>query len=420
MQQKEYQVFGYRWVNLTVYTVVTFMAGAGFLAMAPMLDIMAHRWEIGFGAASLLMSVIGLFQLLLSIPAGWMSGKVGFKPPVAVGASLLALGFLLRSTADDYGLFMLYTIIAGLGWGIIWGPVGSLVATWFPRREVGLANSLWTVGYLAGQAFGSLTSIPFFTAFGWFNMWLIYGSIAIIIAVLAWVLLRPRPPVPPEPRPPIKPARMGEGIKQTMNRTNIALQYTVFASVGSLVVAPAIVPPMLIAKGVEPPLAGMIAGLALVGGTLGSLLVPPFAFGKRRARVTMLTCACLAPIFFIALFYAPVAGSAVIVAVALSLLFGFTMLPVMAISMGVGQMQPTVNPGNAGILAGVFLTSIGLGATVFPPLVGRIVDAAGVLGGAWMLVVLAAISIIVLAIFVPEPRIPEGPPHSHSAPQKLR
>ena len=85
----------------------------------------------------------------------------------------------------------------------------------------------------------------------------------------------------------------------------------------------------------------------------------------------------------------------------------------MAISMGVGQLQPGVNPGNAGILAGVFLTSIGLGSTVFPPLVGRIVDTAGVLGGAWMLAALAAISIIVLAIFVPGPRIPEGPTHGH-------
>jgi MFS family permease len=412
-KQKEYQVFGYRWVNLVVYAVVTFVAGMGFLATAPMLDIMAHRWGIGFGVASLLMSVIGLFQLLLSIPAGWMSGKVGFKLPVAVGVSLLALGFLLRSTADDYGLFMLYTTIAGLGWGFIWGPVGNLVATWFPGREIGLANSLWPVGFLAGQAFGSLTGIPFFMAFGWSNTWLIYGLITAIIAVLTWSLLRSRPPVPPEPRPPVKATRIGEGIKQTMNRTNIALQYTVFASVGSLAVAPAIVPPMLIAKGVEPPLAGVIAGLALVGGTLGALLVPPFAFGKGRIRVTMLTCAVLSPIFFIALFYTPVAGAAVVLTIALNVLFGFAMVPVMAMSMGVGQLQPGVNPGNAGILAGVFLTSIGLGSTVFPPLVGRIVDVAGVLGGAWMLAALAAISIVVLAVFLREPRMPEGSPHSH-------
>jgi hypothetical protein len=47
---------------------------------------------------------------------------------------------------------------------------------------------------------------------------------------------------------------------------------------------------MLIAKGVEPPLAGVIAGLALVGGTLGALLVPSFAFGKGRRRLHLRWC----------------------------------------------------------------------------------------------------------------------------------
>jgi MFS family permease len=409
--ETEYRVFKYRWVNLGIYTLVTFMAGMGFLAMAPMLDLMAERWSVGFGAASLLMSAIGLFQVLLSIPAGYVSGKVGFKPPVAIGATLLTVGFLLRGTAGSYGMFMLYTIIAGLGWGVIWAPVGNLAATWFPGREIGLANSLWPVGFLAGQAFGSLTSIPFMMSLGWSSMWLLYGGISVVVAALAWILLRPQPPVPPEPRPPIEPAGIGEGIKQTMNRANIALQYTVFASVGSLAVAPAVVPPLLIAKGVAPPLAGVVAGLSLVGGMLGSLLVPPFAFGQRRTRATMLACAIIAPLAFIGMFYAPVAGGAVALVILLSLLFGFAMAPVLAISMGVGQMQPGVSPGNAGILAGVFLTSIGLGAAIFPLVVGQMVEAAGPLGGAWLLTGLAALSIGVLAFFVAEPEMPEGPPH---------
>jgi cyanate permease len=411
--EQEYKVFSYRWVNLAVFTLVTFMAGMGFLAAAPLLDMMAQRWSTGFAAASLLLSVFGLAQMLLSIPTGWASGKVGFKPPVAIGASLLALGFLLRTTADAYGLFMLYTVIAAVGWGILFAPIGSLAASWFPGREIGLANSLWPVGFLAGQAFGTLTAIPFLASFGWSTTWLIYGLISVAIAVLAWVLLRPRPPLPPEPHPPFQPAGIGQGVRQTMNRANAALQYTVFASVGSLAVAPAVVPPMLIAKGVPPPVAGIIAGLALVGGTLGSLLVPPLAFGRRRARITMLVCAALAPVFFIAVFYAPASGPATALVALLSFLFGLAMAPVMGISMGVGQMQPGVNPGNAGILAGVFLTSIGLGAALFPVIVGQIVDSSGILAGAWMLVALAAVSVFAIALFVPEPELPEGPPPGH-------
>jgi cyanate permease len=406
--EQQVRVFNYRWVNLVVYTLITFMAGAGFLAMAPLLDTMAERWSISFGAASLLMSVIGLFQLVLSIPTGWVAGRIGFKLPISVGASLLALGFLLRATADSYGTFMLFTVVAGLGWGLIWSPLGNMVATWFPADEIGLANSLWPVGFLAGQAFGSLSSIPFTTTFGWSQTWLVYGVIAAVIAALGWILLRPRPPLPPQPRPPIEPAGIWEGVRQTMNRTNIALQYTVFASVGSLAVAPALLPPMLVAKGVAPPLAGVISGLSLVGSTIGSLLIPTLAFRKERTRPLALLCAFLGPVFFLSLFYVPVGAASPGPAIVLSLLFGFTMAPVMAISMGVGQLQPGVNPGNAAILAGVFLSSIGAGATVFPPLVGRIVDTAGVQAGAWVLTALAAVSFVLLVALVPEPEAPAG------------
>jgi cyanate permease len=404
--KQQYKVYSYRWVNLVVYTLITFMAGMGFLSVAPLLDTMAERWTISFGAASLLMSVVGLFQLILSIPTGWVAGRIGFKLPISVGASLLALGFLLRATADSYGSFMLFTVVAGLGWGLIWSPLGSLVATWFPASEIGLANGLWPVGFLAGQAFGSLTSIPFTTSFGWSQAWLIYGIIAAGIAALGWILLRPRPQLPPERRPAIKPAGLWEGVQQTMNRTNVALQYTVFASVGSLAVAPALVPPMLIGKGVAPPLAGVISGLSLVGSTVGSLLVPTLAFRRGRARLLALVCAFLGPLFFVGLFYVPVSSAGPAAAIALSLLFGFAMAPVMAISMGIGQLQPGVNPGNAAILAGVFLTSIGAGATIFPPLVGRIVDTSGVQTGAWVLAALAALSFALIAALVPEPESP--------------
>ena len=39
------------------------------------------------------------------------------------------------------------------------------------------------------------------------------------------------------------------------------------------------------------------------------------------------------------------------------------------------------------------------------------VEGAGVLAGAWLLAILVAVSIVVLALFVPEPEVPAGPPH---------
>jgi MFS family permease len=397
-------------MNLVMYVLVAFMAGLAFMTVAPLLEVMAERWSVGFGTVSSLLSIFGVFMVLLSIPTGYVTDRLGFKLPVALGGSLLAVGIIGRAAAGSFGLFALVTIVAGVGWGIMWSPVGSLAATWFPHKEIGLASSLWPAGLLAGMAVGSLTAIPVMMQFGWNTMWLIYGAVAVVIAILAWVLMRARPPVPPEPRPPFPPAGVLEGIKQTMNRPNIALQYAVFAAVGSLAVAPSILPPMLIGKGVAPALAGLVSGLLLIGGMVGTLVVPPLAFGRRRTRAALLAASILGPLFFIAIFYAPVAGGGVGLVSVLSFVFGFSMASVMGISPGVGQVQPGVNPGNAGILMGVFLTSIGIGVTIYPILTGMLTELAGVLAAAWLLTVLPLLTLIVVYVFVPEPAPPTGGP----------
>ena len=61
-QPLEYRVFSYRWVNFVVYTFVTFLAGAGFASMFPMLKFMAERWGVSFGAAAVVISVVTIPQ----------------------------------------------------------------------------------------------------------------------------------------------------------------------------------------------------------------------------------------------------------------------------------------------------------------------------------------------------------------------
>jgi predicted MFS family arabinose efflux permease len=94
----------------------------------------------------------------------------------------------------------------------------------------------------------------------------------------------------------------------------------------------------------------------------------------------------------------------------LSFVFGFSMASVMGISPGVGQVQPGVNPGNAGILMGVFLTSIGIGVTIYPILTGMLTELAGVLAAAWLLTILPLLTLIVVYVFVPEPAARQGGP----------
>ena len=81
--------------------------------------------------------------------------------------------------------------------------------------------------------------------------------------------------------------------------------------------------------------------------------------------------------------------------------------------MGVGQSQPSVTPLNAGTLAGIYLTSIGVGAALISQIVSRVVDASGgnYAAGAWVETALMALSLVTVFLAVKD-----APPHAGPRP----
>ena len=415
-QQSKTQVFGFRWINLLVYISVCFVAGVGQMALSPMLAVMSGRWHISFGNAALTLIALGIFQVFLSVPSGVLSQQVGFKPIVCVGSTLLAIGYMLRGSADNFSGFMWWNLVAGVGWGLIWAPVGTLVANWFPHEEIGQANAYWPAGLSAGQAVGSLSVLAFYAASraDWAATWRPFGLLAVAVTILAWVVLKEKPAVPPEPRPPMRPVSLGEGIRQVLTPVTIPLQYTVLATVGSLATGPALLAPLLMSvHKVAPATAGVVSGMALVGGAIGSFFLPMLAFRSGKLRTYTLLYAVLAPIFFMLQFLWPVnPANATLLAIP-SFLFGFFAAPVMGIAMGVGQSQPSVTPLNAGTLAGIYLTSIGVGAALISQIVSRVVDTSrgNYAAGAWVETALMALSLVTVFLAVKD-----APPHAGPRP----
>ncbi len=397
-----FRVYPYRWVNLTLYILVTGAANTGFMAVPPLLATIASRWSVSFGTASLLIALPGLFQIVLALPGGRFADRHGFRLPVALGMTLMALGFLLRAFAGSFVAFMLCTALAASGWGMVWGPSGTLTRRWFPRHELGMANSIWGIGSWSGQALGSATGLVLVAAIGWRITWLIYGAAAAVVALLAWLLLRSEPPQPPEPQGPVLEISVLRGLAQALNCVNRALLCVTFATIGLIVMAPTLLVPALSAKGLPPETAGVIGGLLLAGGVTG-VVVMSVAFRLRRVRLVLLVLGVLSPAVFIMLFYLPAHAGQTTLLVMLALVFGFVAAPLAALSPAVGQLQPGVRAGSAGLLAGLFLTAAGLGAAVLPPVLGWIVDRAGILPAAWAATGVGVLALVLLAVFVPEP-----------------
>ena len=128
---------------------------------------------------------------------GWivdiLGPRRGPKIMVAFGGFMVAVGWIINSTADSLTMLYIGAIVSGTGGGAIYATSVGHAVKWFPDRR-GLAVGLTAAGYGAGAA---LTVIPiryvidtsgYQAAFFWFG--LLQGG---VVFILAWLLRAPDP-----------------------------------------------------------------------------------------------------------------------------------------------------------------------------------------------------------------------------------
>lgn len=147
----------------------------------------------GFGSSvlegGLAMLPSGVMMLLLSPVSARLSARFGPKVTLALGASIVALGFLVRIVlVDHYWQILLGSTIAGAGTGIAYAAMPSLILLGAKQSELAAANGLnalcRTVGSsLAGHELPSLGAYR--------TLFAICAGAALVGALIALVIPRP-------------------------------------------------------------------------------------------------------------------------------------------------------------------------------------------------------------------------------------
>ncbi len=114
----------------------------------------------GFGssvlASGLAMLPSGLAMLALSPVSAVLSAKLGPKITLAIGASVVALGFLGRIVfTGSFTEIVIWTTVAGAGTGIAYAAMPSLILRAAPAGELAAANGLNTLARSVGSSLAS-------------------------------------------------------------------------------------------------------------------------------------------------------------------------------------------------------------------------------------------------------------------------
>jgi MFS family permease len=273
---KQYRLYGYRWVVLGVFMFINLTIQTLWIAYAPITGPAAKFYgvtdlQIGLLAMSFMIAFIPL-----SIPVSWVIDTYGFRLAVSIGCVLMGVFGLLRGFAGgNYTLVLWSTFGLAAAQPFLLNAWTKVPANWFSLDERATAVGLVTLSNLIGTALGMVLTPILTETMSIPAVQLIYGGAAAFSAVLFIVLARETPPTPPCPPGQEVRALMLDGLKHALTVKPFWLYLFVsFIGLGIFNGITTWVEGIIRPRGFTPNDAGTLGALMIAGGLAGAVLIP--------------------------------------------------------------------------------------------------------------------------------------------------
>lgn len=198
------------------FVVLLFFVCLFNLADRAVFSVMAPLMRVELGLTD---SQIGILQGLafallyggLGIPVGRLAERRSRVRIIAIATAVWSAATTLSGFATNYLQMLLTRVGVGMGEAGFTAPTASLVADHFPRERRASAMGVIMLGLPMGSLVGAVGGGLIGQEFGWRAAFYALGIPGLIVAALAWFLLRepPRgladgaPPAPAGPVPPL-------------------------------------------------------------------------------------------------------------------------------------------------------------------------------------------------------------------------
>ena len=141
------------------------------------------------GASSLAFLIMGAVGIL----AGRLNDRIGPRVLIVISACFLGIGYLLMSRLQSpWQLYIMYGVLAGIGFSTHDVITLSTVARWFVKRR-GVMSGIVKVGTGSGQLVGPMVATLLLAFYGWRHANLIIGTVILVSLVAAAQLMRRDP-----------------------------------------------------------------------------------------------------------------------------------------------------------------------------------------------------------------------------------
>lgn len=281
-----------RWWVLAAYAVVMGMSQLLWLNFAPLVTLVKDRYHVDDTWAGMLLLVFPLLYVVLSLPAGALTDRRGYRFAVGWGAWAMAAASVIRIADGSYWTLFAGQVGIALAQPFVVNGVSKLVVEWFPEELGAIATGLATMGMFLGMAVGMAATPPLVDAYGLRATMAIFAVVTIVSAALFSWSSRGRGPFAERDAPP----SVG-GVRLLLRDRRLwlllglsCLGLGVFNGLSTWLEQ------ILAPSGITAVQAGLIGGALILGGIVGSVVIPALSDVARRRRPFLLMCSIAAPL----------------------------------------------------------------------------------------------------------------------------
>ena len=279
-----WRVLRTRWSVIGAFVLVTSANQMLWLTFAPVTTEAAKHYGVSVGAIGSLSAVFPLLYVLLAIPAGFALDR-WFKGAVLVGASLTALGGLLRLVGDAFGWVLLGQLVVAVAQPLVTNSVAKLAGAYTTDEDRPLGIAVCSAGLFAGFLLAFATGAAFGGGSGLHDLLVVQAVYAVVgLALLAIGL-----------RVPARPVELAAASGVAALRavwTDPVLRVTtqlVVVGFGVFVGLTTWLQALLEPAGIGETTAGVLLLGMVLAGVVGSVVLPPLANRRGRERDVLMT-----------------------------------------------------------------------------------------------------------------------------------
>lgn len=253
-----------RWVVLGLLFLVGLSAPMHFQAVAALAPFLIAEADLTYTDVGLFTGLFMLPGIFLAAPTGPIAARFGDHFTLAAGTALMALSTVAFALTDDYAVMFACRIVGGAGAVAVSVLLPKVVTDWFVGKEIATAMAIIasSVGFGIGLAIAGLPWLASLTS--WQTAMHVNAALAALAIPLVMSISRAAPAQPGSPEakststPRLWRLSRSEAVLASLaglGRGLFSAGYAVFMS---------FLPPLLMARGMNPVEAGLMTSLTAI------------------------------------------------------------------------------------------------------------------------------------------------------------